>query len=177
MPKPDVTYDRPVKATLVVRLDNADGEEWEATPEDLAKFGYVDRQEAYFLFRKHYAEALCAAGLSGDDAPDGYRDVAYAETSPLRHLVDTAILMPELLDHPEHEGWKAIADIEQRLREHPHTHAAAAAEAAATRCCPHNDDAHDGAGCLDCDCNKGPGTVGYNPTPGPDTATATSATA
>lgn len=32
-------------------------------------------------------------------------------------------------------------------------------------CCPHNDDAHDGSGCLDCECTKGPGSKGYRPTP------------
>lgn len=173
MPKPDVTYDRPVKATLIIRLNNAAGEEWEATPEDLAKFGYINSRDTYALFRKHYANALHAAGLSGDGAPDGYRDVSYAETRPLRYLIETALIMPELLDHPEHDGWAAIADIEQRLREHMQTHSAAAAEAATARCCPHNDDSHDGSGCLDCPCNKAPGTVGYNPTPGPDTAAAT----
>lgn len=40
------------------------------------------------------------------------------------------------------------------------------------RCCPHNDDSHDGSGCLDCTCNKGPMHLGYNPTPGPDTTNA-----
>lgn len=132
MPERDITYDRPVKATLIVRLNNEAREEWEATPDDLAKFGYINKQDAYFLFRKHYADALVNAGLSGDDAPNGYRDVAYAETSPLRYLVETALLMPDLLTHPEHEGWKAIADIEQRLREHMQTNATIAAEKTAT---------------------------------------------
>ena len=37
---PTTRYERPVDARLVVRLDN--GEEWDATPGDLRRFGLVD---------------------------------------------------------------------------------------------------------------------------------------
>lgn len=32
-------------------------------------------------------------------------------------------------------------------------------------CCPHEDDAHDGSGCLDCGCTARPGSANYRPTP------------
>lgn len=111
------TYDRPIPATLFVRLAN--GEEWEATPEDFTKFGLVARNDAYYTFRTTYVQALADADLCGDNADDGYSDPSYAETGPLRYLVENAIMFPHLLDHPEHEGWSAIADIERRLRANP----------------------------------------------------------
>lgn len=43
------TYDRPTEATLMVRLAN--GEEWEATHDDLLKFGVAPRTDVYNRFR------------------------------------------------------------------------------------------------------------------------------
>lgn len=41
----EVTYERPVTATLFVRLAN--GEEFEATPDDAAKFGYISTEQLF----------------------------------------------------------------------------------------------------------------------------------
>lgn len=37
-------------------------------------------------------------------------------------------------------------------------------------CCEHDNDAHDGSGCLDCGCNKAPWSKGFNPSPDVDPA-------
>lgn len=110
----DPTYDRPVKATLLVRLEN--GEEWEATPEDLEKFHLVNRLDAYMTFNRALTKALTEQGLLGGDGP---RDLTDTELNPVRYLGEISITMPHLLDHPEHEGWKMIADLERRLRATP----------------------------------------------------------
>jgi hypothetical protein len=86
------TYDRPVKATLLVRLDN--GEEWEPKPEDLAKFNLVDRHEAYMTFDDHLRRILHDAGLIG-------RDITDAQLNPVRYLVELAVVCPDLLNHPD----------------------------------------------------------------------------
>jgi len=62
----DVTYDRPVKATLIVRLDN--GDEWEAGPEDYPRFGLGVRLDLYVRTAQMLADGL---GLGGfDDLTD-----------------------------------------------------------------------------------------------------------
>lgn len=107
------TYDRPIEAKLVVRLSN--GEEWEATQADLDRFGLVARNDAYMAFNSALTDALTSHGLLDYDA-DEYRTLTDAEVNPLRYLVETVLCYPDLLDHPEHEGWKSVADVERRLR-------------------------------------------------------------
>ena len=104
---PEATYDRPVKATLHVHLDN--GETFQATAADLAKFGLVDSLDAYMRFDEALGKALRSAGLIGGDITD-------AALNPVRYLVETAIRNPELLDHPEHNGWRSVAAIERVLQ-------------------------------------------------------------
>jgi hypothetical protein len=102
-----VSYDRPVEAKLYVHLDN--GEQFEAGPEDLKRFRLVRDLDAYMVFETKLREVLSEAGLIE-------RDTTEACLNPLRYLVETALCYPELLDHPEHEGWKAIAELEQVLQ-------------------------------------------------------------
>lgn len=102
------TYDRPAAATLHVKLEN--GETWEATPEDLDKFGYVKRLDAYLLFDDHISEALRAASLIGKDITD-------ARINPLRYIVELAICHPQLLTHPEvAETTARVVEIERHLQ-------------------------------------------------------------
>ncbi len=102
------SYDRPTDATLHVRLAN--GETWEATPEDLDKFGYVKRLDAYMAFDDTIHEALNAAGLVG-------RDVTDARINPIRYVVETAVCHPSLLTHPEFRETVAdLVEIERRLQ-------------------------------------------------------------
>jgi hypothetical protein len=111
------TYERPVVATLYVHLDN--GETWEAMPEDLERFNMVYRHNAYMKFNDAYSKALRAKeGLVG-------RDITDAHLNPLRYLVETAVVHPDLLDHPEHEGWKDVTELERRLDEFTRLHDAA----------------------------------------------------
>lgn len=62
-----VTYDRPVRAALIVRLDN--GDEWEAGPEDYERFGLGRRLDIYDRAEKMLREGL---GIEpGSRLPDG----------------------------------------------------------------------------------------------------------
>ncbi|MET4144304.1 hypothetical protein [Arthrobacter sp. UYCo732] len=49
------TYERPVKATMIVRLEN--GEEFEATPDDYLKFGYANRDTVLADWRAFVEDA------------------------------------------------------------------------------------------------------------------------
>jgi hypothetical protein len=103
-----ITYDRPVNARLIVRLEN--GEEWNATPDDLTRFGLVRRLDAYGAFDDRLRTLLDDAGLIDREATE-------AELNPVRYLVETAICYPELLDHPENvETWQQIVVLERALR-------------------------------------------------------------
>lgn len=104
-------YSRPIKATLHVHL--ATGESWEATPEDLAKFGLDKVHDAYFRFDQALGKLLGDAGLIER------RDVTRARLNIVRYLAETAIVMPDLLDHPDHvEDWARIVEIERILQQH-----------------------------------------------------------
>lgn len=103
------SYDRPVKATLLVRLDN--GEEWEATPEDMAGFGYVDRLNAYGAFDDHLRNLLIREGLIE-------RRTTEARLNPLRYIAELAICYPDLLAHPDMaENNAEVVAIERALQE------------------------------------------------------------
>lgn len=103
----EATYDRPAKAMLVVRLEN--GEEWEATDDDLTRFGLCQRGEAYSLFSRTLHAALQRENL----LPTGRLTDAYL--NPIRYLVEVAVCYPHLIRHPEHEDWKSVADLERAL--------------------------------------------------------------
>ena len=102
------TYDRPVEATLQVKL--ADGSTWDATPEDLDRFGYVKRLDAYLAFDDHLSQVLKAAGLIRGD-------ITEARLNPLRYIVELAICHPSLLAHREVADDNArIVEIERHLQ-------------------------------------------------------------
>lgn len=105
----DATYERPVKATLHVHLDN--GDSWPATEADLERFRLTDTLDAYIRFDRALDRALRVGGvLSGD--------LTNAELNPVRYLAEIAIGHPDLLDHPEHEEeWRAVAELERRLQQ------------------------------------------------------------
>lgn len=86
------TFDRPVKAALIVRLDN--GEEFEPSPDDLRKFGLIRGFDAYHAFDDHVSTVLRDAGAID-------RSIIEAGTNPIRYLAELAINYPDLLTHPE----------------------------------------------------------------------------
>lgn len=100
------TYDRPMKATLYVHLEN--GDQWEVGVADLEKFNLVDRHDAYMAFDDALTRILSTAGLIN-------RDVTDAHLNPVRYLVETAVAHPDLLDHPDHHGWQPVAEAERIL--------------------------------------------------------------
>ncbi len=103
-------YSRPVEAKLYVHLEN--GEKFEAKPEDLANFGYVQRLDAYMAFQRRLADVMVDAGLI-----ERHKDLTRTKLSVLRHLVEVAINYPDLLDHPEMaDEYAQIAEIERALR-------------------------------------------------------------
>lgn len=102
------TFDRPIEATLQVKL--ADGSAWDATPEDLERFGYVKRLDAYVAFDDHLREALHSAGLIR-------RDTTEARLNPLRYIVELAICHPGLLAHREvQETTAEVVALERHLQ-------------------------------------------------------------
>lgn len=102
------SYDQPVEASLQVKLAN--GKTWEATPEDLDRFGYVKRLDAYMTFNDHLHEALSGAGLVG-------RDITDAQLNPIRYIAELAICHPSLLSHREVAETDArIVEIERHLQ-------------------------------------------------------------
>lgn len=100
------TYDRPTEATLHVHLAN--GETWEATGADLAKFGLERPSDIYRRFATNLKAALLSHKIIGRD-----QDLTECELEPVRELVDTAITN---LDRPDYETWAEVADLEARLR-------------------------------------------------------------
>lgn len=74
------SYQRPVKATLIVRLEN--GEEWEATPDDLEAFDAGRRRDIYAR-----AERLLTEALGYDDDLTNYEG-----PNLVRYLMECAIV-------------------------------------------------------------------------------------
>jgi hypothetical protein len=102
------TYDQPVEASLQVKLAN--GKTWEATAEDMKRFGYVSRSDAYLAFDDHLRELLHGAGLIG-------REVTDAWINPIRYIAEVAINYPELLAHRDMADVNArIVEIERHLQ-------------------------------------------------------------
>lgn len=102
------TYDRPVEATLHVHLAN--GETWEATPEDLMRFGLTSKLDAYARVRDLLATALpWRADLTG------------SPLNAVRHLAETAIVYPDLIDigSPQHaEMLRDVGLLDRLLEQH-----------------------------------------------------------
>jgi hypothetical protein len=102
------TYDQPVEATLQVKLAN--GKAWEASAEDMERFGYVKRLDAYMSFQRHLTKVLLDAGLIR-------RELTEARVNPIRYIAELAINCPDLLDHPETAETDAeIVAIERHLQ-------------------------------------------------------------
>lgn len=104
------TYEVPVQATLVVRLDN--GKEWEAKSEDFVKFGLVDGREAYWRFCDKLSRALCQySGLTEGD-------LINAAVNPIRYLAEVIFCYPpEFAEGPEMvETYAEIGQIERVLQ-------------------------------------------------------------
>lgn len=102
-------YERPVTARLVVRLDN--GEEWEATPDDLKQFNLTETSEAYSRFERALSALLTSAGLIRGDVTD-------AKLNIVRYLAETAIVFPELLELDKRGSeWGKVVEIERTLQE------------------------------------------------------------
>ncbi len=107
----NVTYHRPVKAKVRVDLDN-DEDPWEATPQDLAKFGLFYGYDAYMIWHDWIVDLLDKGGLLPD------RDLTEAMINAIRYTVELAMTYPELLQHPDQEGIRSqIRMIETILRE------------------------------------------------------------
>jgi hypothetical protein len=79
MPLHDVTFERPVKATLVVRLEN--GDEWDATEEDLDRFGYGRKLGIYGDISDMLLEAMGVENYPEDSVGQA-----------VRYLVECAIM-------------------------------------------------------------------------------------
>jgi hypothetical protein len=104
-------YDRPVKATLFVHL--ASGEKFPATAADLEKFGLIKALDAYARFDDALTKILDDAGM----LPGG--DLTNAALNPLRYLVEMAVRMPKLLEHPDMAStFRNVVAIERLLNEH-----------------------------------------------------------
>lgn len=104
----DVTYDRPVKATLHVHLENS--ETWKAGPRDLAKFRLLSRDDAYRSVRQAWSKTLADHDL----LDDAHRDLVDTELNPMRALLECVLLYPsDEEDTCDHQG---VAELERRLR-------------------------------------------------------------
>lgn len=104
----EASYQRPIKATLHVHL--ATGEQWAVTEADLDNFGLVDRRGAYATFDDILTAVLTKAKLLNGS-------ITTAQLNPVRYLVETAIVNPDLLYHPEHRNWDYVCEIERRLQD------------------------------------------------------------
>ena len=80
------TYERPVPATMIVRL--ADGEEFEATAEDFAKFGYVDKNTVLADFRAFVEDAIASDLLGGSSVLNPFWLVLHQALNNLGSLTD-----------------------------------------------------------------------------------------
>ena len=100
----EVTFDQPVKAKLVIELEN--GVKLEATPENVKKFGYINASETYSTFVNHVSTVLHNAGVLSND-----QDITDNPITSLRYVFELACFYPELLKSPE------MADENARIAE------------------------------------------------------------
>ena len=108
----DVTFDQPVKAKLVIELEN--GVKLEPTPENIRKFGYVNASETYGIFRKHVSKVLWDAGVleEGEDLTDN-------PITSLRYIFELACMYPSLLeDNGIEEVNERIVALAKLAKEH-----------------------------------------------------------
>lgn len=96
--------------TLHIHHEN--GDQPEATSEDLNRHGWVPRTDAYAQFRDHLGKALIDAGLitRQQDLDDSY-------LAPVVYLAEVAIRLPDMLDTAAMRAtYEQVADIERALR-------------------------------------------------------------
>jgi hypothetical protein len=106
------TYDRPVAATMIVRLAN--GEEFEAKPEDFAKFGYAHK-DAVLAGWRAFVEDSTASNLLSEDS----------ELNPFWLVLHQALHSPGSLTDGSMGNTKAdIQDIDRIIRQHKAAEAA-----------------------------------------------------
>jgi len=98
MAKMNASYDRPVTATLIVRTEH--GEEWEASAEDLRKFGAVPADTVYHRFVDWVDQALATAGVN--------MSVNESPLNPLRYALECAAYYDHL---PDQETADEVADL------------------------------------------------------------------
>lgn len=99
------TYDRPVAAAMIVRLEN--GEEFEAKAEDFNKFGYVDKNTVLADWRAFVEDAVGSDLLSAD-----------AELNPFWLVLHQALHNPGSLSDGSMGNTKAdVQDIDRIVRE------------------------------------------------------------
>lgn len=94
----EVTYERPVSATLIVRLEN--GEEFPAKAEDMAKFGYVDKNQVLADWRAFVQDAT-GVDLLGNDS----------ELNPLWIVLHQALNNPASLSDGSMDHTKADINV------------------------------------------------------------------
>lgn len=100
----EVTYERPVPATLIVRLDN--GEEFPAKSEDLAKFGFVDKNQVLADWRA-FVEDATTVDLLGENS----------ELNPLWLVLHQALFNPaSLTDGSMDLTVAGVREIDAKLR-------------------------------------------------------------
>lgn len=106
MTVPTANYERRIPAKLIVRLDN--GEEFEATTEDLEKFGLVERTTFIGKIRK-----LIVAGLAESK---GGKEGGEFQLQPVISLLDLAAYAPSsLTDEKTEEFMQQFLELEQVL--------------------------------------------------------------
>jgi hypothetical protein len=99
------TYERPVPATMIVRLAN--GEEFEAKAEDFAKFGYANKNTVLADWRA-FVEDATGTDLLGADS----------ELNPLWLVLHQALNNPESLTDGSMGNTKAdVQDLDRIVRE------------------------------------------------------------
>lgn len=100
------TYERPVSATMIVRLAN--GEEFEAKAEDFAKFGYVDR-DAVLAYWRNFVQDAVGADVLGEGAV----------LNPMWHALFVALNNPEQLPGASMDATRAeVKELDRIVREH-----------------------------------------------------------
>lgn len=98
-------YMRPVQATLKVHLEN--GETFEATDADLAKFGYVKKADVYMDWERKASEAIGG-------------DIVNSPLNPLRYLLECVVFYPDhFTQFPEEmkDNARRIADLNMYVRD------------------------------------------------------------
>lgn len=90
MPPREVTYERPVAAKLYVHLDN--GDQFEAGPADIEKFGYTDPSAAYRRLGTWITAALERNGV------DKAHDIRETGLCPIHYAVECALFYDDMPD-------------------------------------------------------------------------------